>query len=185
VNKIAVVVGHTNRRDKGAFSPFLKQSEYDYNLKVALELKSLAPDLYDVHTHSTQEYFKRQRAMSAKLNAGGYALAIELHFNAAASPTANGTYCLHWYGSKTGRTLAQFISEDIAKAFDTRIRAHGGAQALVNEQDRGYWFTALTNMPAIILEPFFGTNEEALRFKDINRYVRVLHNLLKAYSVPI
>lgn len=175
-----MVVGHTNRRDKGAFSPFLLQSEYDYNLQVALQLKSLAPELYDVHTHTIKDYYKRQTAMSAKLNAGGCRLAIELHFNAASSPTANGTYCLHWYGSKVGKGIAQHLSEDICKTFGTKLRAVGGAQALVNEYDRGYWFTALTNMPAVIVEPFFGGNEEALRFQDTQRYVRVLHNYLES-----
>lgn len=179
-NKIAVVVGHTPRRDKGAFSPYLLQSEQPYNLQVALQLKSLAPELYDVHTHTFQEYYKRQLAMSAKLNAGGYRLAVELHFNAASSPTANGTYCLYWYGSKKGKAVAQAISADICKAFGTKLRAVNGAQALVNEQDRGYWFTALTNMPAVIVEPFFGSHEEALRFQDTGKYVRVLHNYLKS-----
>lgn len=181
MNKIAIVVGHTPRRDKGAFSPYLLQSEQPYNLQVALQLKSLAPELYDVHTHTFQEYYKRQAAMSAKLNAGGYRLAIELHFNAASSPTANGTYCLYWYGSKVGKGVAQHLSEDICKAFSTKLRAVGGAQALVNEHDRGYWFTALTNMPAVIVEPFFGSNIEALRFQDTGKYVRVLHNYLKGF----
>jgi N-acetylmuramoyl-L-alanine amidase len=182
VSKIAVVVGHTNQRDKGAFSPYLLQSEQPYNLQVALQLKSLAPELYDVHTHSVQDYYKRQVAMSQKLNAGGYRLAIELHFNAASSPTANGTYCLYWYGSKVGKHVAACISEDIVKGFNTKLRAVGGAQALVNEHDRGYWFTALTNMPAVIVEPFFGSNIEALRFQDTHRYAYVLHNYLKGWK---
>ena len=180
-NKIAVVVGHTPRRDKGAFSPYLLQSEQPYNLQVALQLKSLAPDLYDVHTHNVQDYYKRQWDMSAKLNAGGYRLAVELHFNAASSPTANGTYCLYWYGSKKGKAVAQAISAEIVREFDTKLRAVGGAQALVNEQDRGYWFTALTSMPAVIVEPFFGSSEEALLFQDTQKYVRVLHNCLKGF----
>lgn len=181
-NKIAIVVGHTNRRDKGAFSPYLLQSEQPYNLQVALQLKSLAPNLYDVHTHSVQDYYKRQTAMAAKLNVGKYRLAIELHFNAASSPTANGTYCLYWYGSKVGKHVAESISQDIAKRFKTTLRAVNGAQALVNEHDRGYWFTALTNMPAVIVEPFFGSNSEARMFMDTKEYVYVLHNCLKGFS---
>ena len=180
-NKIAIVVGHTPRRDKGAFSPFLLQSEQPYNLQVALQLKSLAPELYDVHTHTLRDYYKRQWDMSRKLNEGKYRLAVELHFNAASSPTANGTYCLYWYGSKMGKAIAQHLSEDICKAFGTKLRAVGGAQALVNEHDRGYWFTALTNMPAVIVEPFFGSNAEALRFQDTQKYVRVLHNVLQTF----
>jgi N-acetylmuramoyl-L-alanine amidase len=181
-NKIAVVVGHTNRRDKGAFSPYLLQSEQPYNLQVALQLKSLAPELYDVHTHNTQEYYKRQVAMSAKLNAGGYRLAIELHFNAAASPTANGTYCLYWYGSKKGKAVCQGLSTEIVREYDTKLRAVGGAQALTHVHDRGYWFTALTNMPAVIVEPFFGSNAEALRFQDTQKYAHVLHNYIKGWK---
>lgn len=179
--KIAVVVGHTNRRDRdqGAFSPYLVQTEQPYNLQVALQLKSMAPELYDVHTHTIQSYYKRQTAMSAKLNAGGYRLAVELHFNAG-PPTANGTYCLYWYGSKKSKAIAQTLSAEIVREYNTKLRAVGGAQALVNEQDRGYWFTALTNMPAVIVEPFFGSNPEALMFMDTRKYVRVLHNCLKS-----
>jgi N-acetylmuramoyl-L-alanine amidase len=184
MNKIAIVVGHTGKHggDRGAASPYLKRTEWDYNSEVALSLKSIAPGMYDVHTHKLQGYYKRQLAMSQKLNAGGYSLAVELHFNAAVSPTANGTYCLYWYGSKKAKAIAQGLSAEIVREYGTKLRAVGGAQALVNEQDRGYWFTALTSMPAIIVEPFFGSSEEALRFQDTQRYACVLHNYLKGWK---
>lgn len=176
------MVGHTTKKDKGAFSPYLLQSEQPYNTQVAANLKTLAPGLYDVYMHDIQDYYKRQQRMAARLNAGKYSLAIELHFNAAATATANGTECLHWYGSKKGKLIARDLSEEIVAVYGTTLRGVQGTRALANVHDRGYWFTALTNVPAVIVEPFFGSHQESLMFNDVHEYACVLHNYLKQYQ---
>lgn len=176
--KIAIVVGHTPKGDQGAYSPHLQKSEQPFNLGVAANaLKELAPNTYDVYTHTIQGYYERQKALATLLNGKAYDLVIELHFNAA-SPLANGTECLYWFASKKGKEYAQAISAGIAKEYGTTIRGDKGARALVNKEDRGYWFTYLPKAPAVIVEPFFGSNEEALKFKDEKRYACVLHNIL-------
>ena len=86
--------------------------------------------------------------------------------------------CKKAYVSKKGKEYAQAISEGIAKEYDTTIRGDKGARALVNREDRGYWFTYLMKAPAVIVEPFFGSNEEALKFKDEKQYACALHNIL-------
>lgn len=178
MNKIAIVVGHTVKADKGAFSTYLLRSEQPYNLEVANQLKTLAPDLYDVYTHSVQDYYKRQKALAAKLNGRKYDLVVELHFNAAASPLANGTECLHWFASKKGKEYAKTISKAIAGNYGTTIRGIDGATPIVHEQGRGYWFTYLPKAPAVIVEPFFGSHAEALLFQDTRRYANTLHKVL-------
>lgn len=175
--KVAVVVGHTTGADKGAFSKFLKSSEQPFNKMVADELKALAPHTYDVYVHQLQSYYDRQKVMAAKLNLQNYDLIIELHFNAADSETANGTEACYYYASRKGKDAAQHISIGLAMAYGTKLRS-AGAKALVNKNDRGYWFTYLPKAPAIIVEPFFGTNPESEKFADVAKYAKELHHLI-------
>lgn len=176
--KVAVIVGHTIGADKGAYSTYLKKSEQPYNLEVANALKACAPDKYDVFTHKLQSYYDRQKFMADVLNKGKYDLVIELHFNAA-SPAANGTECLYYFGSAKGKKAAQTIAQGLAYAFDTSLRGDKGGRALANKADRGYWFVYLPKAPAVIIEPFFGSNPEADKFKDVGLYASELHNILQ------
>lgn len=179
--KIALVVGHTTSGDRGAYSPHLEQSEFDFWIDVANKIKALGKstkiDVYDIFTHTEQNYYNRQRSLSQKVNRGNYDYVVELHFNAA-TPSANGTECLHYFSSKKGKEAAQKISQKIAKEYGTKLRGVGGAKALINKNDRGYWFVYLPIAPAVILEPFFGSNEESLKFKDKDKLAKVLHEAL-------
>lgn len=176
MKKYAIIVGHTNGGDKGAYSTHLGKSEQPYNLEVANALKALDPTKYDVYTHDAQDYHKRQTALAAKLNAKDYEAVIELHFNAA-SPLANGTEALYYFASKKGKQLAQDLSAAVVKDYGTTLR---GAKPLVNRNDRGYWFVYLPKATAVILEPFFGSNAEALKFADPKRLAHIINNVLKS-----
>lgn len=176
--KVAIVIGHTSNGDKGAYSETLKLSEYDYNLKVANHMKELNPSVYDVYTHTIQEYYNRQKAMADKLNAKAYDLVIELHYNAA-SPVANGTETLYYFNSAKGKAYAESISQEIVKEFGTSIRGVNGAKALVNKNDRGYYAVYLPKATALIVEPFFGSNpSESAKFADYKKYACVLNNTI-------
>lgn len=179
--KIALVVGHTERGDKGAYSDYLKSTEFDFWIDVAKRIKELGKsskiDVYDVFTHTEQNYYNRQKNLANKVNQKDYDYVIELHFNAA-SPSANGTECLHYFNSKKGKEASQKISQKIAKVYGTKLRGVYGAKALVNKNDRGYWFVYFPKAPAIILEPFFGSNEESLKFQDKDKLARTLHEVI-------
>lgn len=175
--KVAVIVGHTIGADKGAYSAYLKKSEQPYNTEVANALKACAPNMYDVYTHKLQSYYERQKFIAGVLNKQNYDLVIELHFNAA-SPAANGTECLYYFSSTKGKKAAQTIAAGLAYTFDTTVRGDKGARALSNKDDRGYWFVYLPKAPAIIVEPFFGSNPEALKFADTSLYASELHNII-------
>lgn len=185
IKKVALVVGHTTppKGDKGAYSDALKVSENEYWLDVAKRIEKnndVKVDIYNVHTHTIQEYYKRQAALANVINNSGvvYDLVLELHFNAA-SPLANGTECLYWFGSKKGKQIAVQLSGHIANVYNTTIRGDNGSRALVNKSDRGYYFTYLLKYPAVILEPFFGSNkEEALKFKDREKMACTLHSAI-------
>lgn len=183
--KIALVIGHTSNGDKGAYSPYLNKSEYDYNLAVAKELKEIQAEgiEYTIYTHTIQGYNSRQTALANKLNKLGFDYVLELHFNAA-SPQANGTECLHYFSSKKGKHAAQTISMQISKDFGTTIRGDKGAKALINANDRGFGFVSKQKSVAVIVEPFFGSNKESEKFLDISKYACSLQNALKSLRLP-
>lgn len=173
--KIAIYIGHTPKGDKGAFSKHLNLSEYDYNLKVATELEKLNPNNYDIFSHTIQDYYSRQVAMADKTK--NYNVVLELHFNSAGE-TANGTENLYFYNSKNGKRLSEILSNRISEKFCTKLRGVNGTKALINKSDRGYWFVRLSKPVAVIVEPFFGSNEEALKFKNPKDLAQVINESL-------
>lgn len=177
--KVAVVVGHTSTGDKGAYSQYIGLSEYDYNLRVAKQLESLSNDSveYHVYTHTIQGYASRQATLADKLNPLKYDYVFELHFNAS-TPQANGTECLYYFNSSKGKLASQIISKQITQDFNTTLRGVEGAKALVNSNDRGFGFVYKQKAVAVIIEPFFGSNEEANKFSDVNKYACTLHNAI-------
>lgn len=162
-DKIAIYIGHTRKGDKGAYSEVLGMTEFEYNEKVAEELKKLNPDRYDIFEHSIQNYYDRQKKMAE--NVRDYLAVIELHFNSF-TPKANGTESLYYFNSKLGKILAQELSQGVVRCFGTTLRGDFGAKAIVNKKDRGYWFVYLSKPVAVIFEPFFGSNEEAKKFTN-------------------
>lgn len=178
--KVAVYIGHTPKADKGAYSEHLKLSEYDYNLKVAKELEVLDKNTYKIFSHSIQDYYSRQVAMAE--NTKNYDVVIELHFNAA-SKTANGTESLYYFSSKKGKELASILSKNVQKRFCTTLRGVEGTKALLNKNDRGFWFVRLSKPIAVIFEPFFGSNEESLKFQDPKQLAQVIHESFQMFSV--
>lgn len=178
MNKIAIIVGHAPE-SKGACSKWLSP-EFDYNKKVADELKKLNPELYTIYTHDSYSggYYKMQQSAADKINKENFDLVMELHYNSSLSPKSNGTEACYWFASKKGKEYAHIITEEISKAFQTKNR---GIRALANKNDRGYWFTYLMKAPAIIVEPFFGTNEfDSYKFQDYVKYATVLNSILKS-----
>lgn len=181
--KIALIVGHTVKGDQGAYSDTLQTSEYNYWVDVAKRVEALGNveiHIYDVYTHTIQSYYERQKALADKINNSGisYDAVLELHFNSA-SPLANGTECLHWFGSKKGLSIAKQLSKYVSNTYGTTLRGVEGSRALVNKNDRGYWFVYLTKFPAVITEFFFGSNkEEATKFADRSKMACTLHGAI-------
>ncbi|MGL5562889.1 MAG: N-acetylmuramoyl-L-alanine amidase, partial [Tannerellaceae bacterium] len=148
-----------------------------FNKQVANDLKNLDPNLYDLYHHNITSYYKRQQALADQLNKQSYDLVIELHFNDFNNPNSKGTVCLYCKGSKKGQYIAETISQGIVKEYGTDLRGNQGCCALT-KTDRGGWFTFLPKAPAVIIEPFFASNDEALKFKDTKKYAETLHNIL-------
>lgn len=160
---IAICIGHSRkikgRYDGGAYSPWLKINERDFNLEVATELtKHLANNGIPSRVISDYKgggYGYAMQDAADQVKAMKASIAIELHFNSA-SPSANGHEWLYWHSSEAGRAIAEAFRGQFGKGHPNMTdRATKGITA----QMRGGSFLRLTNCPSVLLEPFFGSSE--------------------------
>lgn len=161
---IAVCVGHSRRvgagrAEGGAWTHDGKVSEWQWNDALA---RAVVADLHDRHgldaclvnDYGCRSYGEAMRWLAGELRADGVGLAVELHFNSA-SETANGHEWLHHAGSVKGRLAATELHLAMCRAFPG-IRARGVKTPI---SGRGEAFLSLTHCPAVIAEPFFGSNK--------------------------
>lgn len=152
--KIAFVIGHNSKR-KGAYSKHLKMREFDFYSEVVKHLDNVEVFIYD---ETISGYITRVKAMAKKLNAGNYDLVIELHFNSFSDAAANGCETLYFFKSKNGKYYASLFSEIVNDYTGIKLR-NGGLKALANRKDRGFASVYYPSAPAILIEPFFGSNK--------------------------
>ena len=153
--KVALVLGH-HENSKGAYSPYLRSSEWDFYDEVV----DCVPDV-DVYLHdkTITSYTRRIKNTARQLNKKDYNLVIELHFNASSNPSANGCETLYYFASKKGRDYAKLFSETVTLWTGIKSR-NGGLKALTNKGDRCYASVFYPKAPTILIEPFFGSNRK-------------------------
>lgn len=169
-NKILLVPGHCITGDRGAFSSFLKQTEQGYNKRVANILKCRYSEDYDVYEHTIQGYNSRQNELAKFEDNKNYKAVAELHFNASAHHTAQGSEVLFFYKSIKGREYAEIVLDEIIREFGLRNRGVKGISS-----GNGYGFLKKTKAPAILVEPFFGDEPKCVAFSNVERYAETLH----------
>lgn len=146
--RLAVVVGHT-ARSPGAYSKALGVNEYAWNTGLANMMKDVNADL-------TVGIFTRDQGGIAgaykRVKEWGADLIMELHFNAA-SAQATGTETIYL---PPNQRWASIVQKHMVKAMGLRDR---GAKGPWN----GRGETSLKSgagKPVVIIEPFFGSNED-------------------------
>lgn len=165
--KIAICVGHSRKGDAGASSVGCV-SEWEYNQPIAKALvdtlKAAGHDarLYD--TYGGASYTSAVNWLADKLKSDGAEFAVELHFNAA-GPTAAGYEYLYWHASAAGKNLAQAFLDAHRKALP---QFQNRGIKLRTASDRGAFYLQRMPCPAIILEPFFGSNPDEWKFYGSN-----------------
>jgi N-acetylmuramoyl-L-alanine amidase len=150
VNKIVFLIGHTEK-DKGAFSPHLKKSEWQLFKDLETELTKIGDVFY--HDPKIKSYRQRQTE-TAKLTYN-YKTVIELHFNSLDKEFANGAEVLYYFNSARGKFLATNFLELWCERTEIKNR---GAKAV--NLGNGGEFLKKTKGTALLLEPFFGSNAE-------------------------
>lgn len=173
---IAICIGHSRPGDSGALSTG-GVTEHTWNSRIAAKLAGILNargiECQIISAYQGNGYSAAMRWLGKKLGAAKPLLAIELHFNCAESPEATGHEWLHWPDSNNGRILAKFFKRRMELAFPAL--ASRGTKARGPKEDGG-GFLRSTPCPAVICEPFFGSNESDWHLLDTHqdRYAQVL-----------
>lgn len=163
---IAICVGHSRKGDSGAVSVG-KVTEWTYNRAVAYHL-GRALDARGIPCkvwarYEGNSYFGAMEWLALELRKAKATAAIELHFNSATSD-AKGHEWLFWHNSSRGQGLARAFKsrmEEEVPGYPSR-----GVKPIFTTSDRGGLFLAKTHCPAVICEPFFGSNKTEWRHWD-------------------
>jgi N-acetylmuramoyl-L-alanine amidase len=153
--RVAVVVGH-NERAPGAYAlEPIGMCEYPWNLLVAHAMvdRASAHGLDARFFLRTPEggYTAEVRRVYREVDAWGAECSIELHFNAA-GPSATGTETLHSGGARSRRLAGHVQAQMLARL---KLRDRG---LLERRTGRGSLSLMAGRAPAILVEPFFGSN---------------------------
>lgn len=155
--KIAIVVGHNARR-QGAVSVD-GISEYTFNSELAHQIKEHDPDAVGLFFRRLGGGYSAEiDRVYREADAWGADCTIELHFNGSSSPSANGVLTLS-SGTRGSLALAQEVQLRCVRVMETRDR---GVEVRTRHQrgGRSLW---QGKAPAILTEPFFGSNPEDWR----------------------
>jgi N-acetylmuramoyl-L-alanine amidase len=169
--RVAVSVGHDEVR-QGAYSPTLDLHEWQWcsvlarQLDTELGLRGMESRIF-VREPGGQ-YSEQMAQLCAKINdwqASHRGLVVGLHFNSTTEGWAGGC-ALHWPSSTAGRALAVALAAAASKAIGNRNRGAIAQDRSWNAGRPPLWLLQLTREPAVILEPFFGSNESDARAGD-------------------
>lgn len=165
--KAAFVIGH-HAESKGAFSSYFNQSEWDFYNDVARLINSNIHVFH--HDPKIKSYMSRIENTAKKLD--DYDIVIEAHFNAA-TPAANGVETLYYFESKKGMEYAKIFSDIISDEASIKLR-NNGLKALVNKKDRGFASVYYPKPPTILIEPFFGSNDNDCKLIGSHEFLACL-----------
>lgn len=173
---IGIFVGHGRRGDNGAVSTG-GVSEHTFNTTLAFDLaaslRNRNMETAVIVEYEGGSYGSAMRWVGEKARALRCDVAIELHFNSAA-PSAEGYEYLFWHRSTEGERLATAFLKAHKMEFPG---ARNRGLKPVDASDRGSGFLRQTPCPAIICEPFFGSNSA-----EWEQYASQPHRLVEIYA---
>lgn len=158
---VAICIGHSrlvNGKTQGGAVSIGGVSEHTYNKSFAESLKtnlaSMGIDSFIVDRYEGSGYAAAMKWLGSHIKTKGATLAVELHFNSA-SPSVSGHEWIHWPSSVNGKRLAESVENRFTNSFPNMKRRGLLART---DKDSGGGFLRYTHCPAIIAEPFFGSN---------------------------
>lgn len=175
MKKVAIIVGHRSN-NQGAFSPYLNKTEYQFNKTVASYLEDIADIYYRPNTPFVSEAYRIKQLVS-QINKKDYQLVISLHFNSFEDERANGSTALYYITNKYAKVLANEFTKTISEHFNTKQRE---LISISSKKQRGGTLIKGLKSTAILLEPFFGSNEhDANKFKNKeSEYSNIIRSLV-------
>jgi N-acetylmuramoyl-L-alanine amidase len=160
--RVALIIGH-DAADEGAVRCTDGVQEYSWNLDLAKRIHDLNPKMFEIfHIDPSLGYSASIRDVYARVDDWGCDFSIELHFNAA-SPAATGTETFS-SGSTGSLKFASAIHGAMVETLELRDR---GVKVRNREnKGRGYLSLVSGRAPAILIEPYFGSNPSDCRRAD-------------------
>jgi N-acetylmuramoyl-L-alanine amidase len=147
--KKAFIIGH-HEKSKGAFSPFLKTTEWDFYKSIEYYLEQIG-DVY-IHNPDINSYTKRCKDIGRRIGSD-YDLVISLHFNSF-NGSANGCEVLYNKPNQISALIASKFCHLVNERMGIKNR---GAKGITG--GRGYGELIHVQPNAILIEPFFGDNQ--------------------------
>lgn len=172
MSDVAIVIGH-HPDAPGAELELGPGSIHEYSfwkpfareLALTLEAEGIAATVVERPNEDPDE------ALAARVNGTNADAALELHFNSYDEP-AKGTEMFYWETSNRGEELARLLQEQVTDQLGTEYRRIEGK--------REFPFLRLTEMPAVICEPAFGSAPA-----DAWRLLTGQADLLQAYRTAV
>lgn len=202
MDKVALIIGH-NDRSRGAYSPILL-SEFKYWKRIAEKIKGEIPEIVNVYERKPNKaYIPEMNEVLKELNKNDYEFCLELHFNGSLNRDANGCECLVYWKNEKAKELATDFMARLQNVFGSNIRNKvnilkekkiiNGKETEVEKKEntkgitliqdsnvRGGYGICKSKDTYILLEPFFGTNQdESLRFSIESDVVDLFVNFIK------
>lgn len=162
MGKIALVIGH-NSASQGAVRATDKRTEYDWNGSFAVDIMAHSPGMYRIFRRTPGGGYSAEiKRVYAEVDAWGADASVELHFNALSS-TSTGTETLT-SGSTGSMRLAKLIQPAMVDALELKDRG-----LLVRKRtERGGASLFAGRAPAVLIEPYFGSNRNDCAAADRN-----------------
>lgn len=161
--RVGLIIGH-DEGDEGAVRCTDGVQEYTWNLDLAKRIKALNPSMFEIfHINPKLGYVDSIQDVYGRADAWGCDFTIEHHFNSVFSKTATGTETIS-SGSKGSLKLAHAVQAamlDVLGLRDRGIKIRN-SQARI----RGWRSMVSGRAPAVLLEPYFGSNEADCRRAD-------------------
>lgn len=173
---VAIGVGHsrigdTGARSVGGVSEWVYNDSVAHHLKTKLEQRGIRATVFK--HYPKKSYGSAMRWLAKAIKSAGCDICIELHFNSASQGAAGFEY-LFLNGSMDGRRLAKSIHFSHSSHYITQ--KDRGVKPLVYG-DNGHAFVKKTPVPAVICEPFFGSN-----FGEWNTFQNATKELATVYA---
>ena len=177
--KVALIIGH-NLRSKGAYSTIVG-SEYDYWKRTAEKIKTEIPALVDVYERKPNKFYTQEmNEVLKELNKNDYKFCLELHFNSSTNSQANGCECLIYHKNNNAKELATNFMARLQNIFGSKIRGNHGIIEIQDSKVRGGYGICNSKDTYILVEPFFGSNQdESLKFSIDSDVVDLFVNFIK------
>jgi N-acetylmuramoyl-L-alanine amidase len=166
MKKVAVIVGH-NKRSQGAQSiEPINRSEFDFNSELAAIMKSKASEFnvtVEVFFREHQgSYTKEIKKVYSEVDNWEADYSTELHFNSAVFTVAGSEVLTS--GTKNSVKFANLTQAEQVKLLNrSKVNMNGNGKTdrgvkVRKKGSRGYQSLISGKAPAIIVEPFFGSN---------------------------